>query len=118
MSEEPKAAESEVTPEEARAIVLAKINEVLRYCLVEGEDGPTLDLDQLTRLLIQRAVPYRVLNRELTWTELQIVRDELHVQRARLNGDQGTERWRERAAERVTALEAREGQILDQLWPS
>lgn len=107
----------EVTPEEARAIVLAKISEVLRYSLVETEDGPALDLGQLTRLLLQRAVPYRVLNRELTWAELQIVRDELHVQRARADNSNTTADLAEVAQRRVDALERREDQILEQLWP-
>lgn len=116
MADEPQQPE-EVTPEEERAIILEKIREVLRYSLIETEEGVALDLDLLTRLLLQRAVPYRVLNRELSWAELQIVRDEQHVQRARLNADNNTEGERERAAERLNALVLRENEILDQLWP-
>jgi len=108
--------EPEVTPEEARAIVLEKIREVLRYSLVETEDGPALDLDLLTRLLTQRAVPYRLLNRELSWAELQIVREEQHVQRARAENADGE--VAELAQRRVDALERREHQIIDQLWPA
>lgn len=111
----------EVTPEEERAITLEKIREVLRYALADTEDGPVLDLDLLTRLLIQRAVPYRVLNRELTWAELQVVRDELHTQRTRASakveeGDGSAEACA-LAQRRVDALERREDQILEQLWP-
>lgn len=113
------------TPEEERAIVLEKIREVLRYALADTEDGPVLDLDLLTRLLIQRAVPYRVLNRELTWAELQVVRDELHTQRTRAevrrradNANAADADLAEVAQRRVDALERREDQILDQLWPT
>lgn len=116
MAEEPQQQE-ELSPEEERAIMLEKIREVLRYALADTEDGPVLDLDLLTRLLIQRAVPYRVLNRELTWAELQVVRDELHTQRARADNSNTTADLAEVAQRRVDALERREDQILEQLWP-
>lgn len=115
MAEEEKTA-PEPTPAEERAIALEKIREVLRYAVVDTEDGPQLDLDQLCRLLNQRAVGYRVLNRELMAGELGIVRAEQDTQRVR---SEKAEREEDRveAASRLGVLEARERHILDLLWP-
>ncbi|HEX7246401.1 MAG TPA: hypothetical protein VF245_12650 [Solirubrobacterales bacterium] len=110
MAEEPKAP-PEPSPEEQRAIMLEKIREVLRYAVEETEDGPVLDLDLLCRLLNQRAVPYRLMNRELMAGELGIVRAEQDTQKVRADGGD------EEAQRRLDALLAREKQILDLLWP-
>lgn len=110
MAEEPQAP-PEPTPEEERAIVLEKIREVLRYSVVDTDEGPALDLDLLTRLLMQRAVPYKLMNRELMAGELAIVRGEQDTQKVR--ADQGDEE----AQRRLDVLLGRERQILDLLWP-
>lgn len=110
MADEPQEA-PQPTPAEERAIVLEKIREVLRYAVVDTEDGPALDLDQLARLLMQRAVPYKLLNRELMAGELGIVRAEQDTQKVRADGGD------EEAKARLDVLLGRERQILDLLWP-
>lgn len=120
MAEEPKAP-PEPTPLEERAIVLEKIREILPSALIDADEQATLDLDLFTRLLLQRAIPYRTLNREIAFAELNMVREEQNTQRVRaehLSGDKEGDKARHAIAKaRLEVLIRREQQILDQLWP-
>lgn len=102
-----------------------KIVRIVGDAIVFGDDGPFLDLELFTRMLLHRAIPYRDLNRSALFMELQVVRDEQHVQGTRVDqarkkvetGEPVAKEAADLARDRLEALIVREQQILDQLWP-
>lgn len=112
----------EATPEETPAEEFERkaqlIQRLAADATISTEDGPILDFDLLMKMLVTRAIGFRVLNRDALLGELHFIRDEHHTQQVRGDpaGDAAASEKLE-ARKRVTALEAREKLILDQLWP-
>lgn len=104
------------TPEEQWAVNLEKIREILRYCRAETEEGIVFDFEQFAKLLTKRAIPFKVLNRDLAVGELHFIRDEQHVQKTRAENAERDD-VKVEATARLGSLEAREKLILDQLYP-
>lgn len=115
MADAPKVV-PEPTPAEEMAFTRERVGALVVDALILTDEGPTLDLDLLTRFLTQQAVPYRVMNREMMAAELSIVREEQNTQLARMAGSI-VEQYKAESPGRLDALRAREKQILDQLWP-
>lgn len=110
MADEPQA-----PPEPSLAELVAaareRVAKLAAESILAGEDGPYLDLDLFERMLLQRAIECRKLNRELAYAELGMVRAEQDTQKVRADSDD------EEAKRRLDVLHERERVILDQLWP-
>jgi hypothetical protein len=110
-------APEDLSPGEEFADVREKIVRIVSDAIIVGDDGPFLDLELFTRMLLHRAIPYRDLNRVLLFSELQVVRDEQHVQQVKAENERLEPNLRDEADNRLHVLQTRERQILDQLWP-
>jgi hypothetical protein len=106
----------ELSPAEEAVALLERLAPLIRDSIVYTPDGPLLDLDFLTRLLVARGIDYKDVNRTALFTELTIVREEHHSQRVKSENEiNGVKRQEYDQRRRV--LKRREKEILDQLWP-
>ncbi len=82
----------------------------------EGEDNLVVNIDVFEEALIGRGVKVRTLNRGGLLTELQAVREEISVWKARAHNavDAEAEGF---AETRLGALQERERELGDRLWP-
>jgi len=106
----------ELSPAEEVAELLERLTPLVRDSIVYTPDGPLLDLDFLTRLLVARGIDYKDVNRTALFTELSIVREEDHAQHVKAENEIDGVKRRE-FEQRCRVLKRREKEILDQLWP-
>lgn len=106
----------EVTPAQEVEQVREKVTALVADAIIYTDAGTFVDLDLFTQMLMQRAIPYRDLNRPVLFGELQVVREEHSAQKTKAENVKDLAVANECYA-RSTALERREKQILDQLWP-
>jgi hypothetical protein len=111
-----EAAAPELSAAEEAAELLEKLTPLIRDAITYTPDGPLLDLDFLTRLLVARDIKYVDVNRTALFTELAIVREEHHAQRVKSENERDGLK-RQEFDQRRRVLKRREKEILDQLWP-